>query len=61
MFAVSAFHNPIRVKRHYRILTKLQYRIAGFCRENFNVASHGIRNIKIRYIFHLVTLSHEIL
>ena len=31
------------------------YRIAGFCREDFNVASHGIRNIKIRYIFYLVT------
>ena len=38
------------------------YRIAGFCREDFNVASHGIRNIKIRDIFYLVTfLSREIL
>ena len=34
------------------------YRIAGFCREDFNVASHGIRNIKIRYIFYLVTFYH---
>ena len=31
------------------------YRIAGFCREDFNVVSHGIRNIKIRDIFYLVT------
>ena len=29
----------------------LIYRIAGFCHEDFNVAFHGIRNIKIRYIF----------
>ena len=34
------------------------YRIAGFCHEDFNVASHGIRNIKIRYIFYLVTFYH---
>ena len=27
------------------------YRIVGFCHEDFNVASHGICNIKIRYIF----------
>ena len=37
------------------------YRTADFCHEDFNVASHGIRNIKIRYIFYLVTLSREIL
>ena len=36
-------------------------RIAGFCHEDFNVASHGICNIKIHYIFYLVTLSCEIL
>ena len=36
----------------------MQYRIAGFCRDDFNVASHGIRNIKIRYIFNLVTFYH---
>ena len=24
----------------------MTYRIAGFCHEDFNVASHGIRNIK---------------
>ena len=29
----------------------MTYRIAGFCNEYFNVASHGIRNIKIHYIF----------
>ena len=40
---------------------KIVYRIAGFCHEDFNVASHGICNIKIRYIFYLVTLSREIL
>ena len=34
------------------------YRIAGFCHEDFNVASHGICNIKIRYIFYLVTFYH---
>ena len=34
------------------------YRIAGFCHEDFNVASHGIRNIKIHYMFHLVTFYH---
>ena len=31
--------------------TKIVYRIAGFCHKDFNVASHGIHNIKIRYIF----------
>ena len=34
------------------------YCIAGFCYEDFNVASHGIRNIKIRYICYLVTFYH---
>ena len=34
------------------------YRIAGFCHEDFNVASHRIRNNKIRYIFYLVTFYH---
>ena len=34
---------------------------SGFCHEDFNVASQGIRDIKIRYIFYLVTLSREIL
>ena len=34
------------------------YRIASFCHEDFNVASHGIRNIKIRYIFYLVSFYH---
>ena len=38
------------------------YRIVGFCHEDFNVASHGIRNIKIRYIFlSRDFLSYEIL
>ena len=37
------------------------YRIAGFCHEDFNVASHGIRNIKIRYILSRELLSREIL
>ena len=31
------------------------YRIAGFYRENFIVASHETRNIKIRCYFYLVT------
>ena len=34
------------------------YRIVGFCHEDFNVASHGIRNIKIHYISYLVTFYH---
>ena len=38
-----------------------QYHITGFCHEDFNVVSHRIRNIKIRYIFYLVTLLREIL
>ena len=38
---------------------KLPY--SGFCHEDFNVASHGTRNIKICYIFYLVTLLREIL
>ena len=45
---------------HYMYIA-YEYRIAGFCHEDFNVASHGIRNIKIRYIFYLVTLSREVL
>ena len=32
-------------------LTPKTYRIAGFCHEDFNIVSHGIRNIKIRHIF----------
>ena len=28
-----------------------KYRIASFCHKDFNVVSHGIRNLKIRYIF----------
>ena len=43
----------IRVTLHFYYHN--YYRIAGFCREDFNVASDGIRNIKIRYIFYLVT------
>ena len=34
------------------VISKI-YHIAGFCHEDFNVASHGIRNIKIRYILML--------
>ena len=37
----------------------VKYRIAGFCCDDFNVTSHGIRNIKIRYIFYLVTLIYH--
>ena len=42
----------------YIKLIQKYYCIAGFCHEDFNVASHGIRNIKIHYIFYLVTFYH---
>ena len=41
----------ILVVKVYKHVHSLTYRIAGFCHENFNVASHRICNIKIRYIF----------
>ena len=49
----KCFPMPLNLKT-----TGAAYRIAGFCHEDFNVASHGIRNIKIRYIFYLVTIYH---
>ena len=32
-------------------ISQRSYRVADFCHEDFNVASHGISKIKIRYIF----------
>ena len=43
---------------HRTVSIVLVYRIADFCHEDFNVASHRIRIIKIRYIFHLVSFYH---
>ena len=46
---LSAYH--IILMRANTIIVFNNYRIVGFCHEDFNVASHGIRNIKIRHIF----------
>ena len=40
-----------------RFLVIIPYSM-GFCHKDFNVASHEIRNIKICYIFYLVTFYH---
>ena len=62
---ISYFVNTVCIFLSYSLIQNFHndcYRIAGFCREDFNVASHRIRNIKIRDIFDLVTiLSREIL
>ena len=42
---------PVNLAMHITHTYVHTYRIAGFYHEDFNVASHGIRNIKIHYIF----------
>ena len=60
LVALSDYLNSIHYRDSLRpSIYLIIYRIAGFCREDFNVASHGIRNIKIRYIFYLVTFYHK--
>ena len=40
------------IENSYKSAIEIEdYRKAGYCLEDFNVGSHEIRNIKIRYIF----------
>ena len=56
---IFGYYNlSISLLKHFIKVPPHMHLIACFCHEDFNVPSHGIRNIKIRYIFYLMTFYH---
>ena len=56
---IFGYYNlPIPLLKHFTKVPPHKYGIAFFCNEDFIVESYAIRNIKICYIFYLLTFYH---